>query len=132
MSGTLDQLAKLGIQTNGKDNTIQLSDSTTLDNALAGNLNAVRNLFSDATNGVAVKLDNYLTKTIGDSGTITNHQASLTKQSSSIDTQIANLEKTIASDSKQWTKAFQAMETAQAQITQQLTYLTQPINNGTL
>jgi len=131
-SGTLDQLAKLGIQTNGKDNTIQLSDSTALDTALAGNLNAVRNLFADATNGVAVKLDNYLTKTIGDSGTIINHQASLTKQSSSIDAQIANLEKTIATDSAQWTKAFQAMETAQAQITQQLTYLTQSITNGTL
>jgi flagellar capping protein FliD len=92
----------------------------------------VFNLFSDATNGVAVKLDTYLTNTIGDSGTLTNHQATLVKQSSSIDTQIANLEKTITTDSNQWTKAFQAMETAQAQINQQLTYLTQQINNGTL
>jgi flagellar hook-associated protein 2 len=132
LTGTLDQLAKLGIQTNGKDNTIQLSDSTALDNALAGNLNAVINLFSDSTNGVAVKLDNYLTKTIGDSGTIPVHQASLTKQSTSIDTQIANLEKTIAADSAHWTTEFQAMETAQAQITQETQYLTQSITNGTL
>jgi flagellar capping protein FliD len=56
----------------------------------------------------------------------------LTKQSSSIDTQIANLEKTIAADSAKYTKSFQAMETAQAQITQQLQYLTQSITNGTL
>ena len=73
-----------------------------------------------------------MTKTIGDSGTIINHQTSLTKQSSSIDAQIANLEKTITAESKQWTTAFQAMETAQARITQQLTYLTQSITNGTL
>jgi flagellar hook-associated protein 2 len=132
LTGTLDMLAKLGIQTNGKDNTITLSDTSSLDDALANNLNAVFNLFSDATNGVAVKLDSYLTHTIGDSGTLTNHQATLVKQSSSIDTQIANLEKTITTDSNQWTKAFQAMETAQAQINQQLTYLTQQINNGTL
>jgi flagellar hook-associated protein 2 len=132
LTGTLDMLAKLGIQTNGKDNTITLSDTSALDDALANNLNAVFNLFSDATNGVAVKLDTYLTNTIGDSGTLTNHQATLVKQSSSIDTQIANLEKTITTDSNQWTKAFQAMETAQAQINQQLTYLTQQINNGTL
>jgi flagellar hook-associated protein 2 len=132
LSSALNQLADLGIQTNGKDNTITLSDPTALANALANNLNSVKALFSHSTNGLAVNLDNYLTNTVGDSGTLTNHQASLTKQSASIDTQIANLEKIIASDSAHWTVEFQAMETAQAQINQQLTYLTQQINNGTL
>jgi len=123
LTGALDQLAKLGIQTNGKDNTIQLSDATALDTALANNLNAVKNIFSDATNGVAVKLDAYLTKTIGDNGTIIKHQASLTKQSTSIDDQIANQEKIITADAAAWTKSFRLMETAQASLTQQLAYL---------
>jgi flagellar hook-associated protein 2 len=132
LSGALNQLASLGIQTNGKDNTIQLSDSSALDTALAGNLNDIKNLFSDSTNGLATKLDTYLTSTVGDAGTLTNHQTNLTKQSAGIDTQIANLEKTITADSAHWTTEFQAMETAQAAITQQTQYLTQAITNGTL
>ncbi len=132
LTGALNQLASLGIKTNGKDNTIELGDSAALDSALANSLNQVQNLFSDSTNGLAVQLDKYLTSTIGDSGTLTTHVANLTKQSTSIDAQIAALEKTIAADSAHWTTAFQAMETAQAQITQQLNYLTQAINKGSL
>jgi len=130
--GSLDKLANLGIQTNGKNNTIELSDSAALDSALAANLNQVQNFFADATDGLAVKLDDYFERTIGEDGTLIRHQTSLTKQSASIDAQITNLEKIIAADSAQWTKAFQAMEAAQAQINQQLAYLTQQINNGTL
>jgi flagellar hook-associated protein 2 len=129
LSNALDQLADLGIQTNGKDNTIKLSDSAALDEALANSLNHVKTLFSDSTNGWAVQLDAYLTKTIGDDGTLIQHQANLTKQSTNIDTQIAGLEKIIAAESAQWTKAFQAMETAQARINQQLSYLSQQISN---
>ena len=132
LTGAITQLAHLGIDTNGKDNTIALGNATTLDNALANNLNQVQNLFTDATNGLGVQLDNYFTKTIGDAGTLTNHMTSLTKQISSIDAQIASLEKTVASDSAHWTKAFRAMETAQSQINQQLSYLNQAITKGSL
>ena len=89
-------------------------------------------MFSDSAGGLAAKLDTFLTNAVGDSGTITAHQAVLTKQSTNIDTQIANLEKTIASDAAFWTKEFQAMETAQAQSNQVLSSLTQQINKGTL
>lgn len=123
LTGTLDQLASLGIKTNGKDNTITLDDSSALDNALATNLNSVQSLFADATNGWGTKLDTYLTNTVGDDGSLTKHQDSLSKQSSDITTQIANYEKTISADVATWTKAFQAMEQAQSQINQQLSYL---------
>jgi flagellar hook-associated protein 2 len=129
LTGELDQLADLGIQTNGKNNTITLGDSSSLEDALASNLNKVKALFSDTTNGWAVKLDTYLENTIGDSGTLVSHQATLTKQSANIDTQVTNLEKIIAAESKKWTKAFQAMEEAQAKITQQMNYLSQQITN---
>jgi flagellar hook-associated protein 2 len=132
LSSSLNQLADLGIQTNGQDNTIKLADSSALSNALTNNLSSVQSLFSDPTNGWSVQLDKYLTDTVGDSGTLTQHQASLTQQSTSIDTQVANLEKSVTSDSARWTAEFQAMELAQAQINQQLSYLTQQINNGTL
>jgi flagellar hook-associated protein 2 len=129
LTSALDQLGDLGIQTNGKDNTIKLGNASALDDALAGHLDRVKALFSDASQGLAAQLDAYITKTIGDSGTLINHQTSLTKQSTAIDTQIASLEKIIASESAQWTKAFQAMETAQSQINQQLSYLSQQVAN---
>jgi flagellar capping protein FliD len=53
----------------------------------------------------------------------------LTKQSSDIDAQVVNLEKIITADSNKWTKEFQDMEQAQAQINQQLSYLTQQVTN---
>lgn len=132
LSDTASLFANLGIQGNGQDNTIILSDSTALDTALASHLNDVKSFFSDATGGMAVKLDTFLTNTVSDSGTLTAHQTSLTKQSAAIDTQIANQEKIIATDSAFWTAEFQAMEVAQQQISQQLATLTQQVNNGTL
>jgi flagellar hook-associated protein 2 len=132
LSDTASLFANLGIQGNGHDKTITLSDSTALDNALASRLNDVKSFFSDATGGMAVKLDTFLTNTVSDSGTLTAHQASLTKQSAAIDTQIANQEKIIASDIAFWTKEFQAMELAQQKISQQLATLTQQVSKGTL
>ncbi len=123
LSATLSQLAGLGIKSNGQNNTITLADSTALDTALAGNLSTVKTLFTDSTNGLAVKLNKFLDNAIGDSGTITAHQTALTKSSTAIDKQIANLEKSIATDAAFWTKAFQAMETAQAKNNQDLSFL---------
>ena len=132
LSATLSQLAGLGIKSNGQDNTITLSDSAALDSALAGNLSNVKNLFADSTRGLAVQLDKFLTNAVGDSGTLTAHQTALTKRSTDIDKQIANLEKSITADAAFWTKEFQAMETAQAKSNQVLSSLTQQINKGTL
>ena len=131
LSATFSQLANLGITSNGHDNTVTL-DSSKLNDALTGHLSDVNKLFTDATNGLGAKLDTFLTNTIGDSGTLTAHQTALTKRSTSIDTQIANLEKSITADSAFWTKEFQAMETAQAQLTQELNNLNQQITKGTL
>jgi flagellar hook-associated protein 2 len=123
LSATFSQLANLGIKSNGQNNSVTL-DSSALTAALAGNLGDVKKLFSDSTGGLAAKLDAFVTNLTGDNGTVVAHQAALTKQSSSIDAQIANLEKTIAADAAHWTAAFRAMETAQSQLTQQLSYLT--------
>ena len=132
LSGTIKMLSNLGIQTNGQDNTLKLTDPTALTNALTNNLSGVKAFFSDATNGWATEVNNFLKNTIGDNGTVTNHQASLTLQTNNITTQIANLEKKITSDSSHWTAEFQAMELAQSQVNQELTYLSQQVANGTL
>jgi len=131
LSASFSQLASLGIVSNGQNNTVALNSST-LSSVLTNNLGDVKKLFADSTNGLAVQLDKFLTNTVGDAGTVTNHQAALTKQSKAIDAQIANQEKIIATDSAFWTKEFQAMETAQAKSNQVLSSLTQQINKGTL
>ena len=131
LSAGFSQLANLGITSNGYNNTVTL-DSTALTTALTSNLGDIQKLFSDPTNGLGVQLDKFLTNTVGDSGTITNHQAALTTSSKAIDTQIANQEKTITTDSAFWTKEFQDMETAQAKLQQELTALNQQVTNGTL
>lgn len=124
-AGVLTQLAALGIDTNGQDNSLKLSDSAKLDSALANNLSGVRDLFTNATDGVAVRLNTYVDNTIGDSGSLTTHQSNLTKESGNIDTQIADMERLVLAHQQQLTDSFVAMEAAQAQINQQLQYLTQ-------
>jgi flagellar hook-associated protein 2 len=131
LSGALNMLSNFGIQTNGQDNTLAV-DTDALNSALSGNLNNVQTLFADPTSGLGTLINNYLNATIGDDGTLTNHQASLTQQSSDITTQISNLENKITADTQLWTAEFQAMEQAQSQANQQLTYLSQQITNGSL
>ena len=132
LSGNVvSMLSDLGITSNGKDNTLSV-DTTTLNNAVADNLSAVNTLFNDPTNGIATKLNTYLNDATGVNGTITNHQASLTQQSTNITTQISNLNKKISTDEAQWTTEFQAMEQADSQTNQELTYLSEQITNGSL
>jgi flagellar hook-associated protein 2 len=123
-SGTISRLADLGYQTNGYNNKIALSDSSQLDEALSENLIGVQRLFSDSENGLAIRIDKFLGKVVDDSGTLVQHQTDLTKQSARIDAQIASMEKLILADQTRMTNSFVAMETAQAKLTQQLSYLT--------
>jgi flagellar hook-associated protein 2 len=125
LNDALNQLEDMGISGNGSDNSLTLSDETKLDAALANNLSAVSSLFTDSTNGLATKLSDYLDKTIGDTGTMVTKQDNLTKASTSIDTQIADLERIVQANSDRLTESFIAMEEAQAKINQQLTFLQQ-------
>ena len=124
LTGTLKGLADIGIDTKGTDNSLTLGSSTKLDDALANHLANVKALFADSTTGLAVTLNAYLDRTIGDSGTLVAKQANLTKQSAGIDTQIADMERVVQSNRQRLLASFTAMETAQARITQQQQYLT--------
>lgn len=132
MDGQVGSLNDMGIVSNGNDNTLSVSNPTALTDALTNNLSDVKALFSDPTKGLAVQFSTFLNNTVGNNGTIPNHQAVLTQDSSNITTQISNLEKQITSDSNKWTTEFQNMETAESQTNQELTYLSQSVSNGTL
>ena len=125
MAGTLKHLAGLGIDSNGNDDTLLLADSAKLDAALAANLSGVKDLFTNATAGIAVKLDAYLESAIGEKGTLVTKQSNLTTQASAIDTQISDLERVVQSNRERMIASFISMEKAQAQINHQLQFLQQ-------
>lgn len=123
MDGLLKRLDDLGIITNGTDNSLTLSDDTKLSNALSNNLSSVKQLFQDANDGIATRLGKYLDGAVGDNGTVTTKLANLGKQSTTIDTQIADLERIVQNDIQRMTDSFVAMESATAKTNQQLAYL---------
>jgi flagellar hook-associated protein 2 len=124
-SDVMNQLADLGIETNGNDNSIAVTDGDSLDAALTNNMEAVKKFFTDSTNGIAVSLNKYLDSTIGDDGTLATKDTGLSKQISDIDTQIADMERFIQSDQERMIASFVNMESVQAQINQQLQFLAQ-------
>lgn len=130
ITGVFKHLADLGIQTSGNDDKLTLENADKLDAALASNLGSVQELFSADTNSIGAKLAAFLDKTIGDDGTLVTHQNTLSKQSSAIDTQIAEMEKRIAEESQRMTDQFVAMETAQAKMNQQLSFLQQQLGSS--
>lgn len=121
----LNQLEDMGIVSNGNDNTLKLDDETKLDAALANHLTTVETLFTDPTNGLAVKLNDYLEKTAGESGSLVGKQDNLIRAATDIDTQIADMERIILSNRQRMVDSFVAMETAQSLLNQQLKFLEQ-------
>jgi flagellar hook-associated protein 2 len=125
LTGSITQLASLGIDSNGTDDTIKLTDTTKLDAALAGKLSDVKELFTNATSGLAVQASAFLDRTVGDSGSLVTKQTNLGKQILNIDTQVADLERLVLANQDRLTEQFVAMETARANFNQQLAFLNQ-------
>jgi flagellar hook-associated protein 2 len=122
-------LDDLGIKSNGDDDTLELDDESKLDAALGTNLTGITNLFTDTTNGLAVKLAAYIEKTTGDDGTLVAHQKTLTDQITDIDDQVAQMERIVQDQKDAMEAKFVAMEQAQATMNQQLQYLTKNLAN---
>ncbi len=125
LSGTISQLAGLGIDSNGTDDTLALSSSVLLDAALADNLNGVKELFSNSTSGLGVQLSAYLESVTGEEGSLVTKRDNLDKQVAGIDTQVSDLERLVLLNEQRLVDSFIAMETAQSKINQQLQFLQQ-------
>lgn len=125
LSTALKSLDDIGIKSNGNDNSLKIDDSDKLDAALNDQLGAIKNLFSDETNGLAAKLSTFLDQTVGEEGTLVQRQDRLTKEAADIDVQIADLEKLVQANQERLTASFLAMEQASARNNQQLQFLQQ-------
>jgi flagellar hook-associated protein 2 len=128
LAGTVDRLSRLGIDTNGDNNNLTLKDGEALEEALTNRLEGVAELFADETNGVASRLNEYLEATVGDDGALDQRIDGLGKQSTSIDQQIADMERLVQANRQRMIDSFVKMEEAQAQINQQLQYLQRNLN----
>ena len=123
LSGTIRRLEGLGITSNGNDDKLTVSDSAQLESAILNRLGEVRQLFTNSTDGLAVKLGEYLENAVGEDGTLPVKKNNLDKQILAITTQIAEQEKLVQLNRSQLIASFVAMETAQQSINQQLQYL---------
>jgi flagellar hook-associated protein 2 len=123
-SGGVQSLNDLGIESNGSDNTLSISSTTTLNNAITNNLSDVQNLFTNPTNGLATTLSTYLNDTNGPDGVLANNEANMTKEAADITTSINALQQQLTSEQTQLTNEFTAMETAISSINTEKQVLT--------
>lgn len=125
LSGGVAHLEALGFKSNSDDDTIELDDASALDEAMTDRLDEIEKLWLDPNDGIAKRLTSYLDKVIGDDGSLQSKKELLEKQSKGIDTQIEELERVVQANRERLTASFVSMETAQQNIKQQLSYLTQ-------
>jgi flagellar hook-associated protein 2 len=130
MTGAVQSLNDMGIASNGNDNTLSV-DSSALNTALSGNMEAVQQLFTDPANGLAATLNNYLTDTTGPNGILATKESGFTQQEANITTSITNLQNQISQNETNLQNEFVAMETAISSINTQKQYLTDFFNTST-
>jgi flagellar hook-associated protein 2 len=123
--GALSHILALGYDTNSEDHRLTLKDPNALSLALSDNPTGVQEFFTRDTHGLAGRFDAYLKTLAGEDGSLLGRQDSLTRQTSAIDQQVADLEKLVLRNRAQLIESFIAMERAQAQTNQQLQFLQQ-------
>jgi flagellar hook-associated protein 2 len=129
LTGTINRLSDLGVSSSGIQNTISFNSSV-LESKLASVTDDVTNFFKDTnttTGFIARFKTNFLDKLVTDSGSATGglqaQLSSITKQNTSLDKQIAEVETRLASQRSMLESSFIAMEKAQSQYQQQGAYL---------
>ena len=124
-TGTILRLDSLGYETGGYNNQVTLKTSATLDTALRDSIGQVKSLFTTATTGLATRMNSYLTTVSGETGSLVERRSNLSKQATSIDTQIAEMERRVQSNRSMLLRKFNAMEQAQAKSNMQMQFIAQ-------
>ena len=124
LTGTIQRLEGIGIDFKSGGSQLEIKDGGKLESALATRGAEVRTLFSTASTGVVARLDSYLEKVTGATGTLTTQTDTFAKQSKSIDEQIASMERRLTQQRAQLEQSFISMEVAQSRMQSQLSALT--------
>ena len=127
ITGSVQRLSDLGINFAGIEPTISLTKSTALESKLATAADDIAEYFSTAGGGLIDRLDTLLSSYVSDSGSASGGLKaqidSITKQNTSLDKQIEDVERRLASQRSLLESSFIAMERAQSGFQQQSAYL---------
>jgi flagellar hook-associated protein 2 len=131
ITGTVKRLSDLGINFAGIESTISLTKSSVLESKIATATDDISEFLqgntTNADQGLIDRLDKLLGSYVSDSGTASGglkaQLDSITKQNTSLDKQIEEVERRLASQRSLLENSFIAMEKAQSQFQQQSSYL---------
>ena len=127
VTGSIQRLSDLGVGFSGIENTISITNSSTLDSMSSLNPEDVIEYFSTADNGLVDRLDSMLERLVSSStsspGTFQVQLNSISSQNKSLDKQIEEFERRLTSQRSLLESSFIAMERAQAGFQQQSAYL---------
>lgn len=127
VSGSIQRLSDLGVGFSGIENTISITNSTTLSSRLASDSDDVIEYFTTADDGLVDRLDAMLDRLVSSSsttpGTFQVQLDSISKQNKSLDKQIEEFERRLESQRSLLESSFIAMERAQSGFQQQSAYL---------
>ena len=124
-TGPLRRMDDLGFSSNGTDDSLATTDLGELDELLSGGFGELQSFLNTGSTGLVQRLDTYLKKVVGDDGSLIRHSDAIATQATTIDTQVADLERIVQVSRQRMIDNFVAMETAQARMAQQLQFLTQ-------
>jgi flagellar hook-associated protein 2 len=126
LSGTISKLGDLGIGFTSTDSQLSITDPAALDDALNNHASDVAGFFGSTTTGLVGQFTDFFVRTIGASttsiasttigGYLGTQETDLTKANTSIDQQIADIERRLVEEKATLTASFQAMETAMSSI----------------
>lgn len=123
VSGTIQRLESLGIDFTPGTDQLAIRDSTKLDTALRDHSSDVESFFKTASTGFAARIDSFATTILGtgtsSTGLLNTQKRTLNTSNTSIDKQIADIERRLVSQRSQLEAGFIAMERAQSTTQQQ-------------
>ena len=128
--GAITNLSALGLDFSSSNSRLTVTDSTKLDAALTDHATDVARFFNNTATGstglataFVTKLDAYI-GTDGTAGQLNTKLETYTKANTTLDSQIASLDRYLAQRRSQLEAGFMAMESAQSKMTQMQTQLT--------
>lgn len=122
-TGTILRLESLGYASGGYNNQVTLKTAATLETALRDSVGQVKSLFSKTTTGLATRMNTYIATVNNDTGSLVERRSSLSKHVTSIDAQIAEMERRVQANRSMQLRKFYAMEQAQAKSNSQMQFI---------
>jgi flagellar hook-associated protein 2 len=115
-STEVSNLASIGIESSRATGELSI-DSTTLEDALVSNSEAISSLFGDATNGIAARLDTVLENyTESGDGFLAISKEGLRNRSDRMDTQIERKERAVTRYEERLNRQFTQLETISSEM----------------